>query len=45
LSLESKALSERFRIAKEIGATDRDLAPLLNELIYKPLVQLDRYQD
>jgi hypothetical protein len=45
LSLESRVLSERIRIAKEIGATDRDLAPLLNELIYKPLVLLDRYQD
>ena len=38
-------ISERVRLAKEIGATDRDLAPLLNELIYKPLVALDRYQD
>ena len=45
LSLESRVLSERIRIAKEIGATDRDLAPLLNELIYKPIVLLDRYQD
>jgi hypothetical protein len=45
LSLESRVLSERIRMAKEIGATDRDLAPLLNELIYKPLVLLDRYQD
>ena len=45
LSLESRVLSERIRIAKEIGATDRDLAPLLNELVYKPLALLDRYQD
>jgi hypothetical protein len=45
LTLESRVLSERIRIAKEIGATDRDLAPLLNELIYKPLALLDRYQD
>ena len=45
LVLENQALSERIRIAREIGATDRDLAPLLNELIYKPLVALDRYQD
>jgi hypothetical protein len=45
LHLESKVISERVRIAKEIGATDRDLAPLLNELIDKPLVALDRYQD
>jgi hypothetical protein len=45
LSLENKVISERVRLAKEIGATDRDLAPLLDELVYKPLVALDRYQD
>jgi hypothetical protein len=45
LSLENKVISERVRIAKEIGVTDRDLAPLLNELVFKPLVALDRYQD
>jgi len=45
LSLENRVISERVRLAKEIGATDSDLAPLLNELIYKPLVALDRYQD
>jgi hypothetical protein len=45
LSLENRVIAERVRIAKEIGATDRDLAPLLNELIYRPLVALDRYQD
>lgn len=32
-------------MAKELGATDRDLAPLLNELVFKPLTALDRYQD
>jgi hypothetical protein len=45
LSLENQVISERIRLAKEIGATDRDLAPLLNELVFKPLVALDRYQD
>jgi hypothetical protein len=45
LSLENKVISERVRLAREIGATARDLAPLLNELVYKPLVALDRYQD
>jgi len=45
LSLENKVISERVRIAKELGASDRDLAPLLNELVYKPLTALDRYQD
>ncbi len=45
LSLENKVISERVSIAKEMGATERDLAPLLNEFIYRPLVALDRYQD
>lgn len=45
LSTETRVISERVRLAREMGATDRDLAPLLNELIYKPLVALDRYQD
>jgi hypothetical protein len=44
-SLQMKVISDGVKLAKEIGATDRDLAPLLNELIYKPLVALDRYQD
>jgi hypothetical protein len=45
LLLENRVLSERVRLVKEIGATDRHLAPLVNELIHKPLVALDRYQD
>jgi hypothetical protein len=45
LKLENEVLSERVRIAKELGATDDDLAPLLNELINRPLLTLDRYQD
>jgi hypothetical protein len=45
LSLENRVIAERIRMAKEIGATDRDLAPLLNELVYKPLLSLDHYQD
>jgi hypothetical protein len=43
--LENNVLSERIRMAKELGATDLDLAPLLNELVFKPLTALDRYQD
>jgi hypothetical protein len=45
LARENNVLSERIRIARELGATDRDLAPLLNELVFKPLTALDRYQD
>ncbi len=45
LLLENKVLSARVRLAKEMGATDRDLAPLINELLNRPLVALGRYQD
>lgn len=45
LSLENRVLSERVRLAKELGASDQDLAPLLNELVYKPLTALDHHQD
>jgi hypothetical protein len=45
LKLENEVISGRIRIAKELGATDRDLAPLLNELVNKPLLSLDRHQD
>ena len=43
--LQTKVISERVRLPKEMGATDRDLAPLLNDLTYRPLVASDRYQD
>jgi hypothetical protein len=43
--LENKVLRERIEIAKSIGATDQDLTPLLNELVYKPLRRLDGPQD
>jgi hypothetical protein len=43
--LENEVLSGRVKIAKELGATDRDLAPLLNELVYRPLRALGRNQD
>lgn len=45
LKLENEVISERVKVAKDLGATDRDLAPLLNELVYRPLMKLDRYQD
>jgi hypothetical protein len=38
-------LASRIQIAKELGATERDLAPLLNELVYRPLSALDAHQD
>ena len=36
---------ERIEIAKNIGVTDQELTPLLNELVYKPLRRLDGPQD
>lgn len=45
LSLENKVIRERIEIAKSLGATDSDLAPLLNSLIFRPLSALDQYQD
>ncbi len=45
LKLENEVIAGRVKIAKELGATDRDLAPLLNELVNKPLLALDRHQD
>lgn len=43
--LENRVISERIGIARELGATKRDLAPLLNELVYRPIQRLDRSQD
>jgi len=45
LHREKEVLASRIRIAKELGATERDLAPLLNELVYRPLSALDANQD
>jgi len=45
LSREVEVISNCIKIAKEVGATDRDLTPLLNHLVYRPLTGLDRYQD
>jgi hypothetical protein len=41
--LKNKVFSERIEILKRAGATDRDLAPLLSELLYTPLQELERY--
>lgn len=45
LKLENEAIKGRIEIAKSLGASERDLEPLLNQLIYKPLTGLDRHQD
>ncbi|HTS16630.1 MAG TPA: hypothetical protein VMP11_03575, partial [Verrucomicrobiae bacterium] len=43
--LENKVIRERIQIARDLGATDQDLAPLLNELIHRPLRSLNEAQD
>jgi hypothetical protein len=43
--LEGEVLARHITIAKSLGATDRDLAPLLNELVFKPLRALGRHED
>jgi hypothetical protein len=43
--LETELISKRITMARELGATKRDLAPLLNELVYRPILHLDRSQD
>ncbi|SKA23746.1 hypothetical protein SAMN02745126_04340 [Enhydrobacter aerosaccus] len=45
LHKENVVIAERIRLAKDLGATNRDLAPILNQLIGQPLRRLDRYQD
>ncbi len=43
--LKNRVIDERIRILRDHGASDKDLAPLLGELLYKPLKGLERYQD
>lgn len=45
LKLENTVIRERLAMARKFGATERDLAPLLNELVFRPLGVLDRHQD
>jgi hypothetical protein len=43
--LKTKVLESRIQLVKQLGATDEDLAPLTNELLFKPLDELGRFQD
>lgn len=45
LKRENEVIAERIRLARDLGATERDLAPMLNELVFRPLTGLDRHQD
>jgi hypothetical protein len=43
--LRTNVLSQRIKVAKEMGATEGDLAPLLGQLLYDPLDELAVFQD
>jgi hypothetical protein len=43
--LQNKVIREKVEIARNMGATDADLIPLLNECIYQPLRELGKHQD
>lgn len=43
--LENRVIRERVELAKSLGASDAELAPLLNELVYRPLRALNTSQD
>ena len=43
--LENRVIRERVELAKSLGASDSDLTPLLNELVYRPLRALNPSQD
>ena len=36
---------KKIEFAKKFGATEQDLAPVIKNLFYKPLMKLDRYDD
>jgi len=38
-------VDRKIEIAKQLGATDEDLAPLVRNLFYKPLKRLERFND
>ena len=42
---EEELISARIHNLKELGLTDRDLAPLANQLINRPLIALTKHQD
>ena len=43
--LKNQVITERIQIAKSLGVTEADLAPLLNTLILAPLEKLHAVQD
>ncbi len=43
--LQNRVIHERIQILRELGTTDADIAPLLNQLIYEPLRRTEAHQD
>ena len=43
--LENRVLKENIQVARELGATDGDLVPILNRFVFAPLRGLDKFQD
>jgi hypothetical protein len=43
--LENRVLRERIEMAKSLGASEEDLAPLLDNLVHRPLRDLNAAQD
>jgi hypothetical protein len=43
--LQIGVIADGVKLAKELGASERELAPLLNALVNTPLLALDKYQD
>jgi hypothetical protein len=43
--LQNEVIAQRIEMARRVGRTDRELAPVINKLLYEPLTSLDRHQD
>lgn len=43
--LRNRVIAERIELARKLGASDEDLAPLWNSLLIRPLRRLDTFQD
>lgn len=45
LRRKNTVVRERIELARQLGATEQDLAPLLKVLVHEPLQRLDKHQD
>lgn len=44
-ALETSVMRDRLALLHELELSDEELKPLLNQLVHRPLEQLDRFQD